>query len=206
MLTDSSVREALAAFSSPDPTPGGGSASALASALGTSLLIMVSGLAKTRTGAADERAALVSATPALVDLREQLTRAIDADGAAYDEVVAAYKLPKVSAEEQQTRKAAIQRALRAATDVPLGVMRLSAKALVAAGTVAACGHTGAASDVGVAIALVRAGLHGARLNVDINLAGMRDDAYVTAARAEAERSASEAYSSADAAERLLARR
>ncbi len=122
--------------------------------------------------------------PALVDLRDQLTDAIDADRAAYDEVVAAYKLPKATPDEQGARKAAIQRALRAATDVPLGVVRLSASALAAADIVAANGHAAAASDVGVAVALLRAGLHGARLNVDINLDGLRDAAYVSATRAE----------------------
>ena len=187
LLIDTSIRDALSAFSSPDPTPGGGCAAALASALGTSLLIMVSGLAKTRTGADSERAALAAGMPALMDLREKLTAAIDADRAAYDEVVAAYKLPKASPDEQQARKAAIQRALRAATDVPLGVVRLSASALAAAETVAAQGHAGAASDVGVAVALLRAGRHGARLNVDINLEGLRDEAYVSATRAEIER-------------------
>lgn len=186
-LTDTSIRDALAAFSSSDPTPGGGSAAALASALGTSLLIMVSGLAKTRTGAESERGALAGTMPALVDLRDQLTRAIDADRAAYDAVVAAYKLPKTSPDEQESRKAAIQRALRAATDVPLDVVRLSARALAAADIVAANGHAAAASDVGVAIALLRAGRQGARLNVDINLNGLHDEAYVATTRAEIER-------------------
>src|SRR5215510_13905484 len=108
MLIDRSVRDILAAFSSSDPTPGGGSASALASALGTSLLIMVAALPKTRTGADAERAALAAATPTLVDLRDRLTGAIDADTTAYDRVVLAYKLPKATPDEQQTRKDEIQ--------------------------------------------------------------------------------------------------
>jgi len=187
LLADTPIRDELGAFSSPDPTPGGGSAAALASALGTSLLIMVSGLAKTRTGADSERAALAAGMPALLELREKLTAAIDADRAAYDEVVAAYRLPKASPDDQQARKAAIQRALRAATDVPLGIVRLSASALTAADTVAANGHAAAASDVGVAVALLRAGRDGARLNVETNLDGLRDEAYVSATRGELER-------------------
>jgi methenyltetrahydrofolate cyclohydrolase len=181
-LIDRSVRDLLAAFSSSDPTPGGGSASALASALGTSLLIMVAGLPKTRSGTDAERAALAAATPTLVDLRDRLTGAIDADTAAYDRVVLAYKLPKATSDEQQTRKDAIQHALRAATDVPLAVVRWSANALKVADTVAANGNAAAASDVGVATALLRAGLHGARLNVEINLDSIRDEAYVADTR------------------------
>jgi methenyltetrahydrofolate cyclohydrolase len=203
LLSDTSIRNALAAFSSSDPTPGGGSAAALASALGTSLLIMVSGLAKTRTGADGERAALAAAAPNLVDLRDRLTQAIDADAAAYDRVIAAYKHPKATAEEQQIRKDAIQTALRGATDVPLAIVRLSAAALNAAETIAENGHAGAASDVGVAVALLRAGLHGARLNVEINLGSVRDEAYASTTRSEVERLAQQARDASEAAERSL---
>ena len=107
-LADQPLRQLLASFSSSDPTPGGGSASALSAALGASLLMMVAGLPKTRTGAASERSALDGAAGALGDIRARLTDAIDADAAAYDRVVAAYKLPKLSADEQAARKAAIQ--------------------------------------------------------------------------------------------------
>ena len=66
MLVDKSVTELLDAFSSSDPTPGGGSAAALASAIGASLLMMVAGLPKTRTNAPEERAALQEASNAVV--------------------------------------------------------------------------------------------------------------------------------------------
>ena len=128
-LVDLSVRDLLSAFSSSAPTPGGGSASALAAATGASLLIMVASLPKTRTGAEDERLALASAAKTLTAIRSQLTDAIDADTAAYDQVVAAYKLPKGTPEERQARSVAIQRGLRAATDVPLEVMRAAGASL-----------------------------------------------------------------------------
>jgi formiminotetrahydrofolate cyclodeaminase len=179
MLADKSVRDLLAAFSSSDPTPGGGSASALASATGASLLMMVAGLHKTRSGSDDDRAALGAAAAALDGVRRQLTDAIDADAAAYNEVVGAYKLPKATPEEQAARKAAIQRALQAATDVPLGVIKQSLRALEEATVVAAHGYKSAASDVGVAIALLTAGATGAKLNVDANLEAITDAAYRT---------------------------
>jgi formiminotetrahydrofolate cyclodeaminase len=182
MLLDKTVRDLLSAFSSPDPTPGGGSAAALSAAVGASLLMMVGSLSKTRTGSDEEKSALASATRTLADVRRQLADAIDADSTAYDQVIAAYKLPRVSADEQQARKTAIGRALRAATEVPLDVVRLSASALAEAEPIARCGHRGALSDVGVAIALLRAGCQGARLNVETNLDGIRDDAYVSALR------------------------
>src|SRR5437868_3560303 len=122
MLVDMNVRELLDAFSSSAPTPGGGTASALAGATGASLLMMVATLPKTRTGSEAERASLASASQSLAAIRQPLIDAIDADTAAYDQVVAAYRLPKATPDEQQARKAVIQRVLRAATDVPLGVM------------------------------------------------------------------------------------
>ena len=187
MLVDQTIREILASFSAPDPTPGGGSASALASAVGVSLLMMVAGLAKTRNGSDDDRAALAGASAALAAIRDELTAAIDADAAAYDGVVSAYKLPKATPDEQQARKVAIQRALRAATEVPLSVMRLSASALEQATAVGAYGNPSAASDVGVAIALLHAGLHGAQLNVEANLGGLNDQDVVEQIRGELKR-------------------
>src|SRR5262245_11298213 len=184
MLVDRSVRDMLAAFSSSDPTPGGGSAAALASSVGASLLLMVASLPKSRTNTDEERTMLRAAAAVLTGLRQQLTDAIDADTTAYDQVVAAYKLPKATPEDQQTRKTAVQRALRAATDVPLSVMRLSAQAFEQAAVVAANGLASASSDVGVARALLIAGAAGAKLNVEINLGSVSDTTYVEAVRAQ----------------------
>ena len=186
-LIDKPFRDLLNAFSSADPTPGGGSASALASSIGASLLLMVASLPKTRQNSDEDRAALAGVASKLVGLRQQLAEAIDADTAAYDAVVAAYRLPKTRDEEKQARTEAIQRALKGATDVPLGVMRLSADALKHAAIVSAHGHAGAASDVGVATALLRAGLDGARLNVEINSGSITDAVYAAAVRTEVER-------------------
>jgi len=202
-LVDKSVHDLLTAFSSTDPTPGGGSASALASAIGASLLMMVAGLPKTRSGSEEDRAALTTAAGRLAGIRTQLTDAIDADTTAYDQVVAAFKRPKASADEQSARTAAIQLALRAATDVPLGVVRLSAAALSEATAIAARGHRAAASDVGVAVALLRAGTRGARLNVEINVASLSDAAYAEAVAAEAARVSDGAARAADDADALL---
>jgi formiminotetrahydrofolate cyclodeaminase len=177
----------IAAFASSDPTPGGGSASALASSVGASLLVMVAGLPKTRNQSDDDRAALMFAAGALMGIQHQLTEAIDADSAAYDQVVDAYRQPKATDADKNARKAAVERALRRATDVPLGVMRLSVDALKHAQAVATHGHRAASSDVGVALALLHAGHEGARLNIRVNLAGITDRAYVDAVTAESER-------------------
>src|SRR5262245_52040382 len=96
MLVDKPVRELLDAFASSDPTPGGGTASALASATGAALLQMVASLPKTRSNSDEDRAVLAAAGGSLIGVREQLTEAIDADSRAYDQVVAAYRLPRAT--------------------------------------------------------------------------------------------------------------
>jgi formiminotetrahydrofolate cyclodeaminase len=186
-LTRQALRDALASFASPAPAPGGGSASALASALGASLLLMVAGLPKTRDNSKEDRAALAGATSVLIGVQQQLTEAIDADSAAYEAVVAAYRQRAATEQQKTSRGRAVQRALRGATDVPLGVMRLSIDGLKQAQVVARHGLRAASSDVGVALALLQAGLEGARLNVRVNLGTLADAAYADAVRAESER-------------------
>ena len=76
--------------------------------------------------------------------------------------------------------------VRAATDVPLGVVRASADALAHARSVEAHGNPNAASDVGVAVALLKAGAQGARLNVEINLGSVTDGGYADRVRTDLE--------------------
>jgi formiminotetrahydrofolate cyclodeaminase len=203
MLVDASVRELLDAFASSDPTPGGGSAAALASGIGAALLTMVARLPKTRNSTDEDRTALDRAADALASIRRQLTDAVDADTSAYNRVVSAYKMARATDAEKAARKQAIQDGLRAATDVPLSVVRLTAEALDAASEVAGHGHRGASSDVGVAIALLRAGLQGARLNVEINLGSIDDAGYKQSVEDELERTIGAARATADAAEQAL---
>ncbi|MDP2389710.1 MAG: cyclodeaminase/cyclohydrolase family protein, partial [Acidobacteriota bacterium] len=84
----------LEALASPDPTPGGGTAAAMAGAMGTGLLVMVTGLAKSNTNSDAEKAALAAARQALQPLIPTLTELADADAAAFDQVMNAYRLPK----------------------------------------------------------------------------------------------------------------
>ncbi len=184
MLANKTVLELLDAFSSPAPTPGGGSAAALAGALSVSLLAMVAGMPKTKHGTPEDREALDAARPALMALRAELVDLVDRDAAAYDLVVAAYRLPKATDEEKTARKAAIAGAMRVATDVPLETARAAAALLAHGRTVAEHGNPNAKSDVGVAMSLAMTALSGANMNVEINLDGLGDEAYAEEARVE----------------------
>ncbi len=190
-LTDMSVTELLEAFSSSDPTPGGGSASGLASAVGCALLIMVASLPRSRSGSDDERRALADRVQGLRPVREALAALIERDSEAYDRVVEAYRMPKGSEAEKSARSGAIQAALKGASLVPLEVMRQSVEAIHHGADVARCGHRAAASDVAVALELLHTGLHGAALNVRINLEGLTDRAFANEIEEEVGRLESE---------------
>jgi methenyltetrahydrofolate cyclohydrolase len=183
-LTEQRVVDLLAAFRSSDPTPGGGSASALAGAVGASLLAMVAALPKPRASADADVARLQASGARCGQLAERLTALVDRDSEAYDLVMGAYRLPKTTDEEKTARSARIQDALRAAIDAPLDVMRASREALAQAIAIAALGNRNAASDVQVGVELLGAALRGARLNVEINLGSVKDAGYVAGVRGE----------------------
>ena len=186
-LSAASVSELLAAFRSSEPTPGGGSASALAGAAGASLLAMVAGLPKPKADAREEIERLKDAGARCTALAVRLEGLIDEDSDAYERVVNAFRLPKSTDEEKAARTAGIQHALTAATEAPLLVMRHCAEALAAAGTVGELGNPNAWSDVQVAVRLLQAALHGAQANVEINLGSLKDAEYVARVRAESAR-------------------
>jgi methenyltetrahydrofolate cyclohydrolase len=186
-FADMTVAQLLAALASPDPTPGGGTAAAIAGAMGTSLLVMVSGLAKSRNNHDDEKAALAAAKSALEPVTLRLIELADADTRAFNDVMAAYRLPKATDEEKAARTRAIQGSLRGATEIPLETLRACADALAHARAIADYGNQAAASDVGVAIGLLRAAAEGAAANVRINLGGLKDEAFNSATEAETSR-------------------
>ncbi len=204
-FADLTLAQLLEALASPDPTPGGGTASAIAGAMGAALLIMVTGLARSKTNAGDEKAALQAARLALEPLRAELSRLADADSDAFDQVMAAYRRPKVTDEEKAARTSAIQAALRQATVVPLETLRACAAAMPLAAQVAEAGNRSAASDAGVAVGLLEAAAAGAEANVQINLEGLKDEGFNANVSSEAARLAAELAAAARAARQALAR-
>jgi methenyltetrahydrofolate cyclohydrolase len=204
-LIERSVSDLLTAFRSSDPTPGGGSASALAGAVGASLLAMVAGLPKPRAAAEEDLERLQAAGERCAAVAAELEALVDRDSDAYDTVMAAYRKPKGTDEEKVARSAGIQAAMREAIAAPLAVMRACANAAEQGVVVAALGNPSASSDVQVAFELLGAGLRGARLNVDINLGSVKDAEYIARVRAEVEEFERAIGHETDAARRSLTR-
>lgn len=198
------LEDLLDAFASNEPVPGGGSAAALAGALGTSLLIMVAGLPKTRTAAPEEAADLAEASARFRPLRDSLLSLVEDDTRAYTAVLEAMRLPKASDADRQTRDAAIDAAMREAIEVPLETMRFCQQALRGAVIVAAGGNPNAATDTGTAVELLLAGLRSAGLNVDVNLKSVSDPAYTNRVTEERNQLAADAESDARRTRELLA--
>ena len=167
-LLELKTAELLDRVAGPEPTPGGGSAAALAGALAAGLVQMVCGMPKTRSGLALERSRLDQAGHAAQRAGARLRALVDEDSAAYDAVVAAYRLPKQSDAEKSARRAAIAAAMRRATDVPLETAERCLELMAAAHAAADDGTPNARSDARTGAALAWAGLIGALENVRIN--------------------------------------
>ena len=161
-------------LASATPAPGGGSAAAHTGAAGAALVAMVARLTigkKKYESVKDQMWALIEQAETL---RAELTAAVDEDAAAFEAVMAAFKLPKDTEEQQAARNAAVQQATFAAAQVPLTVARRAVQVMDLALQAAQLGNLNAISDAGSGVALGRAALTGAGMNVRINLLGLDD--------------------------------
>jgi glutamate formiminotransferase/formiminotetrahydrofolate cyclodeaminase len=154
------------------PTPGGGSAAALAGALAAALVAMVARLTIGRKAYADVEGQAKEIWAKADMLRRELRRLVDEDAAAYARVSEAYKIPK----NDPARANTIDQALVGAAAVPLFVASLTATVLKLAQEIGQIGNKNARSDAKVAEGLARAAIEGAVENVRVNVAGMSDPA------------------------------
>lgn len=173
-MKDLTVSEFCDRVASADPTPGGGTAAAAAAALGAALVAMVARTTIGKRKFADRQAAMEAIRDEADRLRTDLLAQAEADARAFDAVLAAYRLPKGTHEDDARRAAAIQEATRGAITTPLAVSRLSRRVLELARQAAAEGNPNAASDAGVGGVLAAAAARGALLNVRINLPQLSD--------------------------------
>ncbi len=181
-LTAIPVTELLSRFRSASPTPGGGSAAALTAAMGASLVTMVAGLPKSKAASEEDAQRLAAAGERCSALARELEALVDRDSESYELVMRAYKQPKGTDAEKGARSAAIQSAMREAIAAPLSVMRAAAAAAEQGVVVAGLGNPSAASDLEVGLGLLGAALRGAKLNVEVNLASVKDAEYGAAVR------------------------
>jgi formiminotetrahydrofolate cyclodeaminase len=168
-------------LASNSPAPGGGSVAALSLSIGVSLASMVFSLTtgkKIYMAYDDETKKKVDDGILEADgLRKEFLNPTDEDTAAFNELMAAFKLPKESDEEKAYRSAKIQEGYKKATDIPLKVAKMSEPVFKLLEVAAEYGNPQAISDAGVGTLSALTGLEGALLNVRINLPGIKDSEY-----------------------------
>jgi len=179
------ARPFLEAVATPAATPGGGSASAFAAALAASLGRMVTGLSRKKKSQAAHVDQLSQALDDLRKTADELVQAIDRDAESYDAVMAAFKLPQGNEKETHERKEAVQKATKGAAEVPLQVAERTVALFERLGQLEGIVAASMRSDLQVAGLLAEAGARGALANVEINLDGLTDAAYVASMRAKA---------------------
>ncbi len=164
------------------PAPGGGSVAALAGSVGAALTAMVAGLTQGRKkyAAYSDHAAEVQTHAQALKLR--LLDVMDRDTAAFQMVSDAFALPRSTDEEKAARSAAIQDGLKACTKTPMEMMELIDDAIGLSVTLLDGFNDTAASDLGMALLSLKAGLQGAWLNVLINVGSLKDAAFAAACR------------------------
>jgi formiminotetrahydrofolate cyclodeaminase len=165
------------ALASGAPTPGGGCVAALSGALAAALAAMVARATAASEKFADRAEEMNEVASEADRLRAELLSLVDEDAAAFDQVMAAFRMPKETPDERAVRAEAIQRAYVSAAQPPLLVCTKSLRALELAVQVAEEGNPNAASDSGVAALLAVAALEGAALNVQINLGSIEDETF-----------------------------
>jgi len=177
-LAGMSVREFVEAVGARTSAPGGGSVAALMGALGAALGAMVGWLTYGRRKYEHLDDAVRRNIPPLVELQQELLRAVDRDSEAFEDYMKALALPKETDEEKAARQEAMQAGLKQATLVPFHTMELVDRAWAPLLEIARIGQYSSRSDVEVGAKALEAATHGAHRNVAINLAGIRDEAFV----------------------------
>ena len=185
-LIKMTVQDFIEQLASATPTPGGGSASALAGAMAAAMVEMACNLTVGREKFRDVEEEMQTVLARARELCQLMLDAVDEDTKSYDAVSEAYKMPRNTDAEKAERTAAIQSALQYASEVPLKVAKAAAETADLAGIALKKSNPNVASDARVARLLAEAAREGAIANVEINLESISDEAFMKRMREELE--------------------
>ena len=186
-LVNLSLQEFANETASESPAPGGGSIAAYMGSLGISLATMVANLSAHKKGW-DKRWKEFSAWAEKGQkIKDELLYLVDEDTNAFNKIMEAFSLPKSSEQEVKTRSEAIQNATKYATEVPLKTMILAYSSFPIIKAMAEIGNPNSISDAGVGALCARSAVIGAYMNVRINAAELKDEAFKKEILAKAEK-------------------
>ncbi|HEX2424905.1 MAG TPA: cyclodeaminase/cyclohydrolase family protein [Actinomycetota bacterium] len=169
------IAEFLETLGSDSPTPGGGAAAAVTGASGAALIAMVANLTIDKAGYEEAWDRMREILPVVGAGRDELLELADRDAAAFDEVMAAFRMPKETDDEKAARRRAIQLAFEGAASVPLRVAERAAQMIDLGREAVTLGNDNAASDGLSAAYLLYAAVECAAANVLINAASLKDE-------------------------------
>ncbi len=186
-LANMSTRKFIEAINARTSAPGGGSASAAIAAIGSGLGAMVAKLTYGVRKFEHLENRLRKTIPVLHETTLKLIPMIDADTNAFNDYVDAMRLPQNTEDEKKTRFEKMQAGLKKAIEVPLATMKIGDSAWEMMVEAAECGNIASKSDMQVGARALEVGIWGAYQNVMINMAGIKDEKFVTDVTAEAAR-------------------
>lgn len=173
-LNDWNLEDFLIATASASPTPGGGSVAAVSAALGSALVAMLANLSVGKKQCQEQekiQEILDEAQKKVTELLEEARKDIE----AYNQVMAAYGLPKETESEKEDRAEKIQIALKSAAEAPLSAARTCLKVLYLAKEAARIGNPNVISDAVAGGLLTEAAMQAILLNVTVNLKLIKDE-------------------------------
>ena len=179
--------------------PGGGSVSAYSASLAAGLVSMVAQLTMTKKELEAKRSTLEEIQSKSEAHQLTLLSLVDEDARSFTRLLEAYRLPKIEEEAKRRRTEEIQTHLKKAAEVPLTTAQHASAVIDLARQLSTDANMNAISDLQTAIYVAHASALGALANVNINLAGTKDDKYraqmqsrVAAIQTELDRNKSEA--------------
>lgn len=185
-LNNNTVNEFLEILSSDAPSPGGGSASALLAAIGTSLIHMVASLTTDKEKFIEHQELVNEVLDKSNKYQIEYQKLIDEDVKAFEEVSKVFSMPKENDEQKKQRRIAMQKALKNAINPPLKIMELINDTLELICLSVDKFNQNALSDLGVASLSLDSALKGAYLNVLINLKSIKSEEFVSSNRKKAD--------------------
>ena len=186
-LVNLTIKEFLSELASSSPAPGGGRVAALSGALGASLSSMVCNLTIGKDKYNNVQNEIKKVLNKSEHLCKKLTKLIDKDTEAFNTVMKAFKMPKETEEQKNTRSKVIQEAYRLAANVPFETAKTCEEILEVAMVVAKKGNQSSITDAAISAIMAKAGVEGAILNIKINLSSIKDEKFVKNINAQIEK-------------------
>jgi len=186
-LASMKIEGFLSELASNSPAPGGGSVAALSGSLGAALSSMVCNLTIGKEKYSDVQGEIKKVLRESEKLRKDLTKLIDEDTEAFNDVMRAFKMPKETDKQKEIRSKAIQNGYKTAAKVPLETAKACEKILDVALVVANKGNKNSITDAAVSALMAQAGAISAILNVKINIGSIKDEAFVKKISSELEK-------------------